>query len=458
MKFTKTLFIVLILLTSTAFGGDPGVSILSAKISCNNELSIVFDKSLPSLVYGQNPDECAKKSGSEDCKGYEAALGLIGFLRNHTNYKLLRLDDQSFIGFTGASWSAGLENEVILTIGSGFDAAKSHYLIAKKLSSSGDAVMIKVGTDATCQSPVGSLPKLEEKKSDRPEDLVDVALKTKENTKDPVWKFSFGLDGAKSRKSVYSFSSVFKPFVRRRDGLGGFYEWTYIVATTEVKFNSAESDRKNVLNVGTEFSLTNVFDERGQRLEQPAEKRPKFPGFTLKYSPQVETEWGFKELNILPFNLRFTLPVNLYQSRRSRIRIDPFVGFESGATILSKVNKPGWTIARGLVGADLRWGFLRRGKNFVGELEVSYIRRFLASPEFSWGVVETDRGAYKEVPDIQSRRPRDHALAKLTFNAGFVKPFIQYEYGRVPPRFVLQRHAFKTGLEINADFFWKRDR
>jgi hypothetical protein len=317
--------------------------------------------------------------------------------------------------------------------------------------------MVKIDYAATCRRPVEEIPGASVEKPAETKDVADFVKGIKEpKVKEmPAWKFDFAFAGSKGRKSVFSFNSEFRPFTRRRDGFGGFYEWTYIIATTEVRFNTSSDDRKNVLNIGSEIVWTPVFNENGDRLASRKGARPRLPGLSLKYNPQVETEWGFDNINVLPVNFQATLPINLYQSRRTRIRVDPFVGFESGLIARSSEVKSGWKIARPTVGANLQWAFLRRGEKFIAELNISYIRRFLLKPEVSWGVVESG-GKFTEVADRASRRPKDDTVARLSFNGGWFSPFIQYEYGRVPPRFVLRNSSITTGLMFNVDFFWKR--
>ncbi|MBK8151493.1 MAG: hypothetical protein IPK58_25685 [Acidobacteria bacterium] len=448
-----------------SYAGDFTFGIVKAELVCQmtdgvpevKELAVAFDKSFRAArLDNDSTGECHNDPTPKECKRFATVDSLIGTLSNPSHYRVMNLADGSFVCLSGGTQGYALQNTVAFVMGQEYQLGKNYVLIAPFTdTASATPAMIKIQPGSSCSaaSQIVKMPAPEiQSETDDESVKFSAVFKKPAETESPVWGFEFGLDGAKRKKTVVSLKADFSPFRRRRFGFGGYYDLTYGFLRTEVRFNTTDKDRKNVLTIGSEFKLNRVFHDDGDRFKTIVDSKSKFPGFSLVYTPKIETEWGFEELNIIPFDFRAELPINISQSRSSTIRFKPYVGFEGGYVSRSEENKPGWNIARPLVGGELTLGVLRKEDKHKILGEISYIRRFFLKPETSYFVADDG----KELPDQSTRRVRDHVTATLTLNVGLFSPFFTYEYGRVPPKYILQNSVFKTGIKFNIDLWWKK--
>ncbi len=104
---------------------------------------------------------------------------------------------------------------------------------------------------------------------------------------------------------------------------------------------------------------------------------------------------------------------------------------------------------RPLFGGELYFSPYRTEDKTPVVFEITYIRRFFLKPEVFY-VLNADK---KQVPGGVSKRPRDYANAKLTFNYNSIfSPFIEYSYGREPTKYVLVNSRYRAGIELNFDW------
>jgi hypothetical protein len=355
-----------------------------------------------------------------------------------------------------------LDNTLIATVTT-FDLSEGYLLIAKNLSQDTPAPsMTVVQVNSSCDSFGHVLPKPEDpKKKEKDEKEAWEKRKIGDFFKEPaikespILKFDFGMQGAMSQKSIFSFDVNFRPYVTRRLGFGGHYEFTPVFVETVYNINAKEGDRKNVLNVGVaQLNWTKVFrDDGGENAHAPNLWRFKvFPGFAFSLTPKMETEWRFKEMNFL-LSPKAELPINVYQSRQTTLQVAPFIGIDLGIKARTEAKEgAGWQIGRPFIGAGLVALLGRTKEKPLFEIKADYIRRLFLRPELSYGFDASG----KEVPDRHSKRVREYGMFKLTWNAAdLLAPFVQWEYGRVPPNYSLLNHSFKTGFTVNADLAWK---
>jgi hypothetical protein len=447
---------------------DIVVNITRAELTCSahidafgrdvteaSKLEIAFDKSTRSITQDLDVFGNCRVNMDEKCKPYQAAEDWItNKLSSPSNYYIIQVSNGLRTDLTGGLEGTTLQNTLTLNTSGAYDVSESHLLIAKTINAKKQvSFMIKIEPNSSCDLIKNKLPvppdsqtKEETKITKFTEYFVKPAVKD-----NPALKFDVSLLGSKRNKSVYSFKVNFRSNQRRRLGFAGFYDLTYFFFDTDVRINAKANDKKNVLNIGGfKINHTRVFHDDGNNAPDINTSRWRFPGLNTTITPRIETEWGFSELSYVA-DLREGLPINLYQSRGKLIQLNPFIGFEGGFKHLSKESKKGWNIARPLLGAGLAINLFRKDDKPRVAFNVDYIRRFFLRPELSYGY----NSAGKEIPDRVSKRPRDQFKARLVFNAKLFSPFIEYEYGRVPPKYTLINSSFKTGIQFDADIPWK---
>lgn len=490
-KYISTIAFLLIV-ASFSFGQDTTIGITRAELSCRKvfpggklkpyQIELVFDKSFQSILQILNTDSCFINPANARCETFRNAQLWIGeVLRHSSNYEIMQIGGEHKVPLTVVSTGldpypydpsqdeTALENSITLTLDDIPDSylPSEHILIAKNASLSKftagkrSPLMIPVIPNSGCEVPETEMPDLA-KPTPVPmnKDIKTIhdhfsapALKDS-----PALKVDLAAQGAKGGKSVYSFNLGFRPYTTRRLGFGGYYDLAYFFVDTEVKINAKTKDKKNVLNIGAfQMNHTKVFRDDGDRYgDQGTTDRyatrflSMFVGLNTTVTPKIETEWGFDELSYI-LNLKESLPINIYQSRLTGIHIDPFIGIDIGYKDRTKASKRGWNVARPFAGLGFTVNLLRKEDKPRIAWQTDYIRRFFLKEEASYGYDIFGN----EIPDRLSKRPRDHVKSTITYNTGLFSPFVEYEYGRLPPKFTLINSSFKTGIKFDADVVWK---
>lgn len=380
-------------------------------------------------------------------------------IREPKNYRLFDLESEKFATIGSLIDPINPEfNNVITFHVSNYDLAKYALLVrdteygGEKDDGTFTPMVVKVGTNPTCKPMPSSVPQLDvpQREDQKTPKFNDYFAKPPDDGI-PQLQMDFSMQGSKKKKVLYNFVTKFRPYTRHRVGFGGHYDLTPFFLETEYRINADPTDKKNVLNIGGDFTWTRIIRDDGDEDSNVFTRH--VPGFVVSLTPKLETEWGLRSRNIV-FAPRITLPINLYQSRSATVRIDPFVGYELGVIWASPTAKPGAQLARPLFGATAVGNFFRKDDKPLFAVQLDYIRRILMKPEVAYG---PDPNANDElVPDRASKRPRDDVKAKFTINATkLFSPFIEYEYGRVPPQYNLVKHSFRTGIAFNVDVVWK---
>lgn len=462
MKRTLFVIIAISVFAVGTLGEDLAFTILKAELTCKTgptagKLSLTFDQSFrAALLLADKAGDCSKHIGDKECAEYKKISELEDALSSVAHYRLQKLSDGSTVCLANPSIGTEFQNVVTFDVASSFELGSPYVIIARYVDVGTNApFMIKITENSGCDG-LSVNDKLEE--PDKPKEksqslpkFDNILTKPKEK-ESPILNADLAFNGARRKAPVYSMKGDFRPAQRRRFGFGGYYDWTYGYLSTDVNINASEKEKKDVLEIGSELQWGRVFHDDGDDFKSIEESRSRFPGMLLTFSPKLETQWKFKEINLVPLNFRAALPINVYQSRSSTLRIQPFIGFESGVFLRSEVNKRGWGIARPLAGATLSWGILRKDDKPLFDVQIDYIQRVILKPELSYYV--NDDG--KEVPDRRSKRARGHVISTITFNKGVLSPFASYEYGRVPPQYILQNHIVKIGLKFSTDLWWPK--
>jgi hypothetical protein len=459
-RLFQTLFLMLALTVIAEADGFDFV-ITRAEVLCDaarspERLEIMINKS-------SNLDILIRCHGDAKCEERKARVvaWITATLRDPGNYHLMQIGtaDRATVRKLLGSTLPTLElfNTLAFAIDN-YDLTKQYALFAKDVSVKDDddgsltPFVIPVTVNSSCAELPQKLPDAEQVKPDESKTpMFSDYFAKPEIEASPKLKVDFGMQGTKKKKVISSFNVSFRPYTTRRVGFGGHYEITPFFVDTEYKANAEGSDKKNILTIGIfDTKLTKVFRDDGDESSNFFYRR--VPAVVLSITPKLETEWAFKERNLVAAP-RATLPINLYQSRRLKMRFDPFIGIEAGFTWASVISKPGKLLLRPLTGFGFTTGFLRKDEKPLGGVQIDYIRRFFLRPEYSFG---PDATTGDLVRDRETKRPRDHVKARIFLNATeLFAPFIEYEYGREPPKYNFINHSFKTGIAFNVDVVWK---
>jgi len=473
MQQLRKVPLIIVLLAATTFANDVAFKITRAEVICGlagapERIEFTLDRSLNV----QELLDC--EESNKECKKKELRELIRDKIGKAENYLLLTIDHGIPAVLTDIAVvpkptsiprpdpdadpqlpPTQLDNMIAFNV-SGYQLASDYVLMAKDLTLEekkqvAAPFLIKVTANSGCSTPPADLPEAEKPDNEDPKTpgFVDYFGKPGDGAT-PHLKVDFSMQGSKKKQVLYNFVANFRPYTKSRLGFGGFYEVTPFFIDTEYRINASAADKKNVLNIGVfEGTWIKVFRDDGDESSNFFTKHS--PALVVSMTPKLETEWGLQERNLL-ISPRATLAFNIYQSRRSTIRINPFIGFEYGFVWASKVNKPGSNLQRPLFGSSLTAGFFRKNDKPLFLFEIDYIRRFFLRPELSYGPDQTD----KLVPDRLSKLPRDDTKARVTVNATeLFAPFVEYEYGRVPPKYNLIDHSFRTGIAFNVDVVWK---
>lgn len=498
----KKQFLVLciVILAGTVSAQDFAVKITKAELMCsltprtvNHKIIVSLDSSLRSFVLEAGlPEACVDSPNSAactsvpppkecepgreetpSCKSAEKkrtnAKNLAKAMLDPLNYRIMSFKKNTAITYELQPPRLGYNNnqplQNVLTaeiidpnrndLLSAFDIDASNLLIINKTDSKSNPATVKLTNNANCSKMPDKLSEPDKKGVENPIDdvyqVVEKVLRKPSNKDAPAINFGFAASGAKNTKTAISLDSEIRPVTWQYLGLGGFFEITPFILETEVRLNQTkESDNKRILKLSFgEFDHIFVNERKRKNVNKP---RSSFIGFNSVLTPfKVETDWDFKAINAV-IDARERFPLNLYQSRTAALRIDPFVGTELGWVFKSPDDKPGFKISRIIFGGNLTLDLLRKeGKPGIS-LEANYIQRTYLKPEFSFLI--NDEG--KVVASQNTKRARGHIDVKTTYNLGMFSPFVRYQYGRLPPKYILENGSFKTGIELNVDLIWKR--
>ena len=159
---------------------------------------------------------------------------------------------------------------------------------------------------------------------------------------------------------------------------------------------------------------------------------------------KIEAERDFDNVNAI-WSSRFIIPLNLINTRRTKLTIDPFFGTELGRNLQSPLAVAnGKPLARPLIGAAMVAAFplQRNGVNPL-TFESNYIRRWPLYEEVS--LQANSDGSLKAI--LHNTKPKDFVEAKFNYQFNdFFGMYTGYEYGSLPPSYKLVDHRFRLGL------------
>ena len=268
-----------------------------------------------------------------------------------------------------------------------------------------------------------------------PAQLPKTPLKTdKASSKDDSDVYiAFETLGAKKQKSFYSTDIKIEP----RFGPG---KWDYVPFFHLNTSTNPEAD-PDKMDIG--FKMVRSF--KIAKEDKDNKWNLKISGFKFEAGGKVESERDFDNTNLLfESNAKFLVsPIPLGE----KVLLSPklFLGTEVGKNTKSPLNAAeGNGIARLLGGTDLLLN-ISIEKALLQNItwENSYRRRWLLTKELGFEANEDDNLTLVKF----GKSPRDHITSKLSFGiSDFFNPFIEYEWGEVPPSYKLINHSFKFGI------------
>lgn len=379
---------------------------------------------------------------------------LLNANRNPDSYKIIRLSEgaKTDLSGTGAE-NSPIGNSITFDIPNTFNFTKKDTVGLGLLANNTSLVdgsskvassLITITVSDTCTPPAENLPgqtEPETKKEFKPLSYVKAygVDKTKLS-----WKFA--IDGNKGTRRYFTNDVDIRPFRITGYRFGGGYE--VIPGYVKFRFSGNEESPVNTLELGVTINHLRVFHDDGKRIPREKDYNSGAFGITSSLSSRIETDWFFnKEVNWIT-GYRTGLQMNLLHNDAFALRITPFIGLESGYRIKSKsaTTKEPW-IVRPLFGSTLYFAPFRTEKKTPLTLEIEYTKRFLLKPEPQYAPING-----KATFIGLSRRTRDYVHAKFTFFAdGVVSPFIEYRYGREPPKYVLENNRFTAGIQVSFD-------
>ena len=250
---------------------------------------------------------------------------------------------------------------------------------------------------------------------------------------------SFGMKGSKG-SYIYSHDIALRIGRLHRIGLWGAYDinWFFL----DHKYSNDSKSPLDDLKFG--IKANHLLHDPFLRREKS--ERDIINSITTTITGRIETDFRFSDQVNFVAGWQSGLPINIFNERSTMARFTPFIGYEMGYRIKDETpigkNK---FISRGLFGINIFVAPFRKEKVNPFEVEVEYIRRVLAREEPEYYVNVDD----KEVFGSFNRRPKDFGKVRLTFNYNNTfSPFIQYSYGKVPGKYLLQNNAIEAGLKV----------
>lgn len=373
--------------------------------------------------------------------------------RNRTNYRIVRLSDGTKADFQNPGVEGSpIKNSITFDIPNGFNYQKDPVgfgLLANNASlvegASKTAPSLTVITVSdTCTPPPADLPA--ETKPETKKDFKAVSYFKAYSVDTTKFSWKFAMDGTKGTRRYFTNDIDIQPFRWTGYRFGGDYE--LIPAYVKFRFSGNEKSPVNTLEFGVKINHLRAFHDDGDRIPHEKDYKSGRNGITSSLSTRIETDWFFeKEVNWVT-GFTSGLQMNLIHSDSMALRINPYMGMESGYRIksASSLTKEPW-ILRPLFGSKLYFAPYRDEKKTWVALEIDYIRRFFLRSEPQYVVIDGDATF-----NGQGRRTRDYVTGKITFNAdGVFSPYIEYKYGRVPPKYTLENSRYTVGIQFSLD-------
>jgi hypothetical protein len=442
------------------------ISIVRAELACEKNggqvLNVMLDKSVSAVDLNLN-NGCQSSKDPDACK--KAVTDWLNEVHNADNYYVIKLSDATKFDLTLIYNGLVLQNTLRFRLNTNLTLTDKTFKLISKITKLADgsqkpnATMIDIVIMDSCNTVAEDFPKpTEPPKENTTEKKFSDYVKKPEDETSPVLKLKFSLDGStrfkkladgqKKRKFLYIEADI-RPLRIHQRRLGGAFNITPFFLKTEW----GGTEKKDNLTIGTEFNHSKFFRDGGSPLADGTKPQNHFVGFNTIFTTKIETNWKFSEISLVQ-DFRERLPIDVYASGSTTIKFNPFFGDEIGYRFKSKNDEKGWTVNRGYVGADMYLGLFRKDDKHRFVIDAEYIRRMLIHKELSYDL--DDSG--KEIPDRSSRRVREYFKTKFTLNLGVFSPYIQYEYGRQPTKFILINNHYTTGLDVNLDFMWKKNR
>ncbi len=265
-----------------------------------------------------------------------------------------------------------------------------------------------------------------------PEKLPLKIVKSGDKDNSDVY-IAFEALGAKRQKTFYATDIKVEP----RFGPG---KWDYIPFFHLNTSTNPEAD-PDKMDIG--FKMARIFKIAKEDTDD--KWNLKFTSMKFTIGGKIESERDFDNTNLLlESNAKFLVsPIPIGK----KVLLSPklLIGTEVGKNLKSPLDSAeGNGIARILGGADLLLN-ISVEKSFLQELtwENSYRRRLLLTNELGFKAEENDSLSLVKF----GKSPRDHFTSRLSFGINdFFIPFIEYEWGEVPPSYKYVNHSFKFGV------------
>jgi hypothetical protein len=370
------------------------------------------------------------------------------------NYRIVRLTSGATSDFLtdGAFPLDNIGNSITFDIPGTFNFAEDSVgfgLLANNASRVKGAIKLApsltvITVSDTCTPPPPDLPSQSKPKTKTEFKALSYFKALSVDTTKFSWKFA--MDGTKGTRRYFTNEVDVQPVRITGYRFGGRYE--VIPAYVKFRFSGNEKSPVNTLELGFKINHLRAFHDDGESVPHEEDYKTAKFGITSSLSSRIETDWFFnKEVNWVT-GWTSGVQMNLFHSNSKALRINPYIGIESGYRIKSKsaITKEPW-IARPLMGATLYFAPYRTEKKTPVAFEIDYIRRFFLRPEPQYVVIDG-----KEVFNGVSERTRDYVHGKITFNAdGVFSPYIEYKYGRVPPKYTLENSRYTVGIQFSLD-------
>lgn len=426
------------------------VAVTHAELICQTDsmknpvklLRIMFDKSLKDDM----PNDVALEN------------------QNAKNYHVIKLSDGTKFDLQPLTTGTELNNTLLLQVNGSInpnDNALGFGLIANNQTIADEAKktvssMVKITIADGCKILPAELPQPTEIPKEKPDPLEYYGKKLfnygePENKDTPEIKVNFSLDGTKTTRRYFTLDLDFSPFRLHRLGYFGAYDWER--AYLKVRFSNEKA--VDTVEIGTRVTLFRIFHDDGRRIptQERRNDQNRLAGIVFILNPRLETDRRFKEINSV-FSWNAGLPINLIQERISTLRIKPYVGIESGYKLKSELEpKDKSWILRPFFGAELYYVPFRKNGKSPLVFEANYIRRSFVNAEPFFVLDAEDN----EIIGGTSKGAKDYGMAKLIFNISkIISPFIEYEYGRQPPKFLLINSRYRVGVQTSFDWNWSK--
>ncbi|MBL8180373.1 MAG: hypothetical protein JNL64_02045 [Blastocatellia bacterium] len=488
MKPTRTLIITFILLlhASVSFGQTITAGISKAVLQCapsSTTLELAFDKSLFTLIeearlaYAKAPDN-AKDLAYANLTKLIANIEKLDEPGGVPNLSIIRVSTSAEIyGARGSSTQVMLRYslrgrgqiritdiedpekgnklpDTLLFDVVGFEkSADPLGLVIQGVTKNPSMAVIAI--DPSCKPDVQSLPVQTQKKDTLvPDRRFREKLDAEVTKEDANFLLDVSVDGTKRtdvvRKNAtgtVGLTIVPKHFTKL--GFHGIYEFQPFFL--EVNYKATTDKTTFISNLGTRLNHLFVFGDDGRGYSNKKDKRQIVPGIATTITAKLEVDRFFKSTNLVG-EIQSGIPINLWQSRNWRVRVEPSIGITAGRN-LNQPDEAARAFTFGSGNTATRW--IAR-PYFYGEFVFEGWRDRFMKPVLSINYrrsyplfAEAFMDKKGKVVAGYSRIVRDYVTAKISFDAGkLLTPFISYERGRQSPGYVLVDNKFRLGISV----------